>query len=269
MQDLNIVSVYHNNPTTSTLTVANDNGISRDSVRRRLKDAGLRNRVPARKPVLLQRHRDLRLAFAEQFINFDFRNVAFLDEKVFQSSADGRVSLWRVNNTRYNENNVIPNRRSGRISCGVWGWMSSAGPGELCQVTGRLNSRDYIEILNDVLLPSLRVYYPSINPVYVVQDNCSFHNSRIVRHWIDQQEKIELLDDFPPKSPDLNPIENLWGLMAQQWDPTEARTKATLIQHCFGIWDSMRGLDHCYNMVMSMRNRLEDVRHARGGYTKY
>lgn len=106
-----IIRLFHENPTISTLEVGNKNGISRDNVRRRLKAAGLRNKVPARKPVPQRRHKDLRLDFANQCLNFDFKNVAFLDEKVFQSSTDGRVSLWRLNNTRYNEINVIENRR--------------------------------------------------------------------------------------------------------------------------------------------------------------
>lgn len=41
------------------------------------------------------------------------------------SAADARLSLWRVNHSRYAEGNVVPNRGSGRISVGYWGWMQA------------------------------------------------------------------------------------------------------------------------------------------------
>ena len=36
--------------------------------------------------------------------------------------------------------------------------------------------------------------------------------------------------DWPPYSPDLNPIENVWGLMARKIKPKDIMTKSDLIE---------------------------------------
>lgn len=68
-----------------------------------------------------------------------------------------------VDMTRY----LQANQRSGRISAGVWGWISEAGPGEMCLIGGRLNSPKYIEILEEVLIPSLDISYRNANMIFM------------------------------------------------------------------------------------------------------
>lgn len=241
--------------------------VSAHTIRRRLHEAGLHHRVPAKKLQLTERHKVMRLNFARQYLDYDFNEVLFLDEKVFTSATDGRLSLWRVNHSRYAEGNVLPNRRSGRISVGFWGWMGASGPGELVEISGRLNSLCYKNILEQVLIPTANVAYGH-RPIEFIQDNSSIHNSRIVQDWIRDQTDLRLIK-MPPKSPDINPIENLWGLIVQQWDSSVVRTTQNLKDHVFDIWESFRGTEICSKMVDSMRSRLQAVIEADGGYTRY
>lgn len=267
-QDVQLVESVRNARFIRTSSFAAELAVSSLTVRRRLNDVGIRHRIPAKKIVLTERHKMLRLQFAVRYLNYDFEHVAFMDEKVFVSSADGRVSLYRANNTRYEENNVLPNRRSGRISIGFWGWMNSGGPIELCEIAGRMGSDAYLDILKDVFLPSARIVYPDHHRITFIQDNSSVHNARRVQNWISEQDDLELIK-IPPKSPDLNPIENLWGLMVQNWDSNETRTEENLKAHAHAIWNSYRNRDYCHNMVQSMRARLQAVIDANGSYTKY
>ncbi|KAI8437917.1 hypothetical protein MSG28_010597 [Choristoneura fumiferana] len=100
------------------------------------------------------------------------------------------------------------------------------GPGELVEIGGRMNSERYLEVLKDVMLPSVRVAYPE-GQIYLVHDNSSVHKSKIVKDWLNSQKDITVFE-WPAKSPDLNPIENLWGQMVLNWDSSEIRSKKNL-----------------------------------------
>lgn len=87
-------------------------------MRRRLRNAGLQHRVPARKVALNAQQKQDRVSFSLQYYDFNWENniVIFVDEKTFKSEKDGRKILWRRNNERYIEANILPQRQSGRIS---------------------------------------------------------------------------------------------------------------------------------------------------------
>ncbi|KAF2901475.1 hypothetical protein ILUMI_04713 [Ignelater luminosus] len=80
-----------------------------------------------------------------------------INSSTFCSSEDNLKVLWRLDNTRYDPRHVQPTRRSRRITCGYWGWMSSHGPGELVSVSQLFSSEEYVVILEDVLPPTVNV----------------------------------------------------------------------------------------------------------------
>ncbi|KAF2902473.1 hypothetical protein ILUMI_03713 [Ignelater luminosus] len=100
----------------------------------------------------------------------------FSHEKTFCSSEDYTKTPWRSVNTRYEIQHIQPKKRSGRISLGYWGWMSQAGPGELVQVNSHFSIHDYVEVLEDVILPSVSAFYPEGQIVFV-QDNSPIYRA--------------------------------------------------------------------------------------------
>ena len=58
------------------------------------------------------------------------------------------------------------------------------------------------------MLPSVRMLYPD-GIIYLQQDYSSIHDSRVIQEWLSRQADVELLD-WPPRAPDMNPIENIW-----------------------------------------------------------
>ena len=72
------------------------------------------------------------------------------------------------------------------------------------------------------MLPSVRVIYPKI--IYVVEDNSPVHRAKIVKKWFEEQNDIIRID-WPAISPDLNIIENIWSLVAKEWDNNKKKNK--------------------------------------------
>ena len=76
--------------------------------------------------------------------------------------------------------------------------------------------------------------------------------------------------DWPAYSPDLNPIENVWGLLSRsiygsgrQYDSEKDLKEA--------IWSAWRHLDEniIKTLIFSMENRCIDVISKKGGITSY
>src|SRR5271156_1571265 len=88
------------------------------------------------------------------------------------------------------------------------------------------------------------------------------------RNWLGQR-KLRVLE-WPSKSPDLNPIENLWGIMARQVyaHGRQYNTLSELKSAVISAWNKL-SLVTLRNLISSMKNRIFEVILNRGGITKY
>lgn len=269
-QQMNIVKAIEDQPFNTATSVAANFNVSRHTVSRIWAENGIFHFIPSLKQNLTDDHRVYRLAFAETHLarNTDWERIIFSDEKTFKSDSDKKLHLYRPRNQRFNEKYVQRGRRSGRISCGVWGWMSGGGVGELCEISGRLNSEGYTEILEEIMLPTVGIVYPGHN-IHFMQDNCSIHSSNHSMEWFSRHPQIELLE-WPANSPDLNPIENIWARMVYEWDSINPRTKPNLMNYVCQKWDELRGDRRLIeNLIGSMPARLQAVVDNDGFWTKY
>lgn len=170
-EDRALRDYMHDHPfadVTYAINVTNFPGSNQTGLRR-LRENGIKRYAAAAKENMTQAHKQARLQFAEQYLNqpVDFwQNVVFSDEKVFQSSKDGPVKVYRPQNFRYDERYVHHRTRSGRFSVNMWAWISYRGPGVCWQTEGRLNAEQYRAILENVMVPSVEVLYPDRNYVF-------------------------------------------------------------------------------------------------------
>jgi hypothetical protein len=70
--------------------------------------------------------------------------------------------------------NIQKTKVSGRIGVGVWGWMSSHGVGEVCEVCEvreRMNSEDYTDIMEDIMIPSVNIMFENPERFVFMQVN--------------------------------------------------------------------------------------------------
>ena len=71
-----------------------------------------------------------------------------------------------------------------------------------------------------------------------MQDNAPVHTCKLVREYLTQQGISTL--DWPPQSPDINPIENVWAIIKQELysQKTFPSGKNDLIDRVFEIWQN-------------------------------
>ena len=126
------------------------------TVRRRLDDVGLFGRVARKKPLLTDRHRQLRLQWAKERKNWgidQWYKVIRSDESKFNLfGSDGRVYIRRRVGEDYLPVCVQSTVKFGGGSVMVWCCITIDGVGPLTTVDGRMKAKDYIDLLEQTLI---------------------------------------------------------------------------------------------------------------------
>lgn len=239
-----------------------------DTVKRRLREAGLPSRVARKKPLLSSNNRKKRLEFARRYRDWtvqQWKNVLFSDEtKINRVSSDGRRYVRRPKNQPFNPKYTIPTLKHGGGSIMVWGSMSWKGPGAIHWVKERMDRFVYTNILENVMLPYAE---ENLSVLWTYQqDNDPKHTAAYTKKWF--QDNYVTVLDWPSCSPDLNPIEHMWGYIKRKVGSEKIDNFADLYEKIQQIWYSTPK-SFCEKLITSMPRRLEEVIKNNGYATKY
>ena len=243
--------------------------ITAQTVRNSLKKSGLKSFVKTKKPLLRGRHKKARYDFAFKYrhwTTYDWKRVIFSDEsKVNRLGSDGRNWTW---SRRREDVKVTPTLKFGGGSVMVWGCITAQGVGYLCKIDGRMDAELYTTILSGEFMQTLEFYGMDREDVVFQQDNDPKHTSRLATQWF-QDNSVEVLD-WPPQSPDLNPIENVWPVLKSRLNAhdEEPTSIAELWERIQTEWENIPS-SLCVDVIDSMPQRIAQVLEAKGGYTKY
>ena len=119
------------------------------------------------------------------------------------------------------------------------------------------------------MIPSAEDLYGDADFIFQ-QDLAPAHTSRSTKTWFDAHAHdvpITVLD-WPANSPDLNPIENLWGILKRKMRATRPNNKEELTASIKEIWASITPIE-CHRLISSMPRHIEAVIKAKGFPTKY
>ena len=102
----------------------------------------------------------------------------------------------------------------------------------------------------------------------VQQDDAPIHRAKVNLTWFKSQ-KINVLP-WPSLSPDLNPIENLWGILARKVyaGGKQFRSKEQLKTAILKSWEEI-SIEQLRALVESMPERIFEVIKLNGAKTKY
>lgn len=178
----------------------------------------------------------------------------FSDEKKWNlDGSDGYHYYWH---DLRKDPQLFKKRVQGGRSIMTWGAFCANGQTELKIICGRLNSKRYQELVESTLIP--------FGPVFAgdnwqfQQDNAPVHVSKSTKAWFDSKN-VRVIK-WPALSPDLNPIENIWGVMARmvysngrQYDSIETLTIAVR-----DAWEEVTS-EYRHSLVDGMGRRCVEV----------
>ena len=121
----------------------------------------------------------------------------------------------------------------------VWEMISGDGVGPLVQLQGKLNEGVYKELVKDHVLPELR--NSTKQPSIFMQDNAPCHKAMVVMNFL-KAENVTVLD-WPPQSPDLNPIENIWKTLGEHSKARNPKTTERLWNALQEEWNKITRQD--------------------------
>ena len=201
------------------------------------------------------------------------RMIASDETKINRICSDGILHLWLRPSNVLMERQVQPTQKYDGGCIMVWGCFTWAGVGKLALVRGRMDSQQYIEILEQNLLPTMDAYMllpdaPKKEDLIFQQDNDSKHRSKLTKQWFDDKNLRPM--DWPACSPDLNPIEHLWAILKRKMGTYREPPKGVheLWARVQTEWVKIER-EVCQRLIESMPMRVKAVIRAKGGPTKY
>jgi len=189
---------------------------------------GLRACHPLVDPVLTAQHCGGWLGFAIENLAGHWRTVLFTDESRFTLSTRDRFKrVWRSYGERYAACNIIQYDRFGGGSVMVLGGISMEGRTNLYRLDNRTMTATRYQ--NEIHCQTLCW--------------CSgswVHQWKTPGSWGPPGEGIDTTD-WPPRLPNLNPIEHLWDIMFQSIQPRQVapQTVQKLSDALVQIWEEI------------------------------
>lgn len=180
------------------------------------------------------------------------------------------VALWEH---RQKETHILTDAdRSGRTRCTsdhideqIELYTDEKGIGQAEVWVGEFKAKTYVDILQHNLIQTARDFYPN-QQWWFQQDNAPQHTSKLATRWF-HNHGVSLID-FPPYSPDLNPIENLFGILKSRIENRLAHTIHEVERILKEEWEALDEELLC-KLIYSMPNRCAEVIANRGHKSHY
>ena len=215
---------------------------------------------------LSKTHKRGRLQFAKANTKKDWNNVVFSDEHTFKQFKGGNP---RHNFVWAKSVSEVPAKEVERwgLTVDAWGGFSSKGKTELALYEGTLDAHTYQDILQKKLLPAAQRWFQDEKEAWELQqDKASCHTAKSTERWL-EQHGVDVVEGWPTKGDDINPIENLWAILDERLESKKFKTENGMKKAIRQVWDEV-DLSLLHNLIDSLPDRLRRIRKAKGGLIK-
>ena len=254
--------------------------VHKNTLYRMLKEEGITNWLARKRPLITPEVAAKRLQWAKKHQNWsweEWSKIIWSDECSLERGKGGRrIWVFRSPYEKYNQEMICPYKKGKDISVMIWGAIHGDGRSDVVIMDRDPDSEksgytanSYLTVLNDQLP---QTWQPGMT---FMQDNASIHTAKKVKKWF-EDEGIPVID-WPPYSPDLNPIEHLWAQL-KQWindnhpELNEMGKSEEAYQQLFSAiregWDAIAH-EAIEKLVKGMDDRVNAVLAAGGWYTRF
>jgi transposase len=240
------------------LTAARAVAVSDRTVSSRLVAAGLRSLRPRAVPSLTASQKKQRLSWAKKNKKRAWSRVLMADEKTFQLGTYAR----RVRR-RLGEDVQVP-AKAHPPKLHVWGCVAESGLGDLHIFQQNLDADKLCSIYDESLLPSAARLFTG--RWVLLEDNDPKHKSGKANQWREANNVKKLR--IPGYSPDLDTMENVWGVLQGKVAKRQPTTLAGLGRVILEEWAKLP-VELPRHLMESMPRRCRAIIDAAGGPTKY
>ena len=233
---------------------------SQKIIREYLHAIGLKFMRILRAPQLTPEQKWARVAFTKFHRHDDWRRTFFLDECTFLVGSHRHSCYQKPSARRYGETYKHPSKVN------LLGMISLKGASRLIMFEENLTALLFEGYLKKLERDAEKIY--DGRKFRIAMDRDPKHTADVIKNYI-SEKKLDVLQDWPASSPDLNPIENLWGLMEKEIQKLHVKTLYSLKKIVRSVWVRLTRPERLEGLVNSMEDRLKAVLASKGGHTKY
>lgn len=232
--------------------------ISKRTFERILKRNGYKSYMCRKVPFLTPNHKKARVVWAKNHLKrkTNFKNWIFTDECCVKILSLPRMRyLCKRSEIQQDEHFINRQQVYEKYGISVKFWASASAKGKCCLRV--IHDKPFDSLIYSKLIADVKPCFVRHNHNFIFQqDNASIHNSE---HTLNELDKINITPvEWPAKSPDLSPIENVFALMKPYIRRQKPKNKPSLEQAILYAWDRIpnKTIQACFH---DYSNRLRKV----------
>jgi transposase len=236
--------------------------VSRETVRKVYKGAGLYPHRRRKVVLLTPKQKVKRVNFASKYRRFDWTKCAFWDETEFELHPTPNIKndiTWDKRGQVYKYEKMAhpPKFKFGAA-------ITAHGATRLVSYTGTIDSKKYMSMVDQVI-PDLKKLFGKTNFTYI-HDGATCHTSKeTMEHLRQVLPSLLPKGDWPPNSPDDNPIENVFGYLESKVQEKKSDSLAALEKRIRSAWNGLTP-EYLKSCIEVIPKRLKQIIASNGEY---